>query len=76
MRKARGWLSKSSKSGSNEVPPLYEDVADLSLLDFNGIKDVRASAYPYNDLLLALGIHKSFYELVSNAVCWISQQYK
>ena len=67
MRKARGWLSKSSKSISNEVPPLDEDVADLSLLNFDGMRDVRASAYPCNDLLLALGIHKTFYELVTNA---------
>ena len=49
------------------MPPLDEDVADLSSLNFDGMKDVLASAHPYNDLLLALGIHKSFYKLVTNA---------
>ena len=67
MRRARGWLSKSSKSTSNEAPPLDEDIVDISSLNFDGLNDVRASAYPCGDLLRALSIHKSFYELVSNA---------
>ena len=67
MRRERGWLSKSSKSISNEMPPLDGDIADLSLLNFDWLNDVRACAYPCDDLLLALVIHESFYELVTNA---------
>ena len=48
-------------------PYLNEDMADLSMLDFDKMKDVRASVYPCNELIMALGIHKSFYELVSKA---------
>ena len=67
MSRARGWLSKSSKSLSNEVPPFDEDIVDITSLNFDGLKDVRASAYPCDDLLRALSIRKSFYELVTNA---------
>ena len=66
MRRARGWFNRSSKNISNEGPPLDEHIADLSPLNYDGLKDVWASAYPYNDLLLALSIHKSFYKLVAN----------
>ena len=47
-------------------PSLNEDIANLSMLDFDKMKDVRSSAYPCNELLMDLGIYESFYELVSN----------
>ena len=67
MRRVRIWLGKSSKSTSNEVPPFDEDIVDITSLNLNGLKDVRACAYPCDDLLRALSVHKSFYELVTNA---------
>ena len=48
-------------------PSLNEDIADLSMLDFDKMEDVRASAYPCNELLIDAGIYESFYELVTNA---------
>ena len=42
-------------------------IMDLIFLNFDGLKDVRASSYPCDDLLLALGIHDQFYELINNA---------
>lgn len=67
MRKARSLVGKFSKNRLNIEPNLDEDIVDLSMLDFKGMKDVRASTYPCNDLLIALGICKTFYELVNNA---------
>ena len=67
MRRARGWLSKISKIIPNEAPAIDEDIADLISLNIDGLKDVRVSAYPCDDLLWALSIHKSFYKLVTNA---------
>ena len=78
MKKFGGWHGgKTAPSSSRETrsskkktimrPSLNEDIADLSMLNFDEMKDVRASAYPCNELLLALGIYESFYELVTNA---------
>ena len=48
-------------------PSFNEDIVDLSDLDFEEMEIVHASEYPCNDILRAMCIHDSFYELVSNA---------
>ena len=78
MKKFGGWFggqiapsssreTRYSKKKSIMRPSLNEDIVDLSLMNFYGMKDVRASSYPCNDLLIVLGIRESFYELVNNA---------
>ena len=78
MKKFGGWFegqiapsssreTRSSKKKSIMRPYLNENIVDLSMVDFDKMKDVRASAYPCNELLRDLGIYESFYELVSNA---------
>ena len=78
MNKFGGWFggqispsasreTRSSKKKSIMRPSLNEDIADLSMLDFDKMEDVRVSAYPCNELLIGAGIYESFYELITNA---------
>ena len=78
MKKFGGWFGgKTAPPSSRETrcskwkrrmrPSLNEDIVDLSDLDFEEMENVHASEYPCNDILRAMGIHDSFYELVSNA---------